>query len=405
MTSTASVTSPTLGALLRRGRVWALLLALVAVGTLLLTVATGAPTPAPDLDLDSAAPDGARAVAQVLREQGVEVVRADDLDTALDAVGEDTTLLIDDPSSVLDESQYAGLGGAAGALVLVQPTGAALDALLPQAAFAGAPLEDGSLAARCSLPAAERAESIPSGEGTTYRILDGDAVGCFPTGDDAYALVTGAGPGGEPVTAIGDADLLRNGTIDEEGRAALALGLLGGEDRLVWYRAGLEDLAGSSAVDPADLAPGWVTPALVLLVCVFVASAVWRGRRFGPLAVEPLPVVVHASETARGRARLYARGDTRLRALDALRIGTLQRAGASLGLSPSAGVDEIVSVASELLGRDQAALRRLLVDDLPGDDASLVAASDELLRFESAVRTALVPSTTHPDRRPEGPHR
>ena len=42
---------------------------------------------------------------------------------------------------------------------------------------------------------------------------------------------------------------------------------------------------------------------------------------------------------------------------------------------------------------------------LPGDDASLVRASDQLLRFESAVRAALVPSTTHPDRRPEGPHR
>ncbi|QHC67221.1 DUF4350 domain-containing protein [Rathayibacter sp. VKM Ac-2759] len=404
MTSTADVTSPTLGALLRRGRVWALLLALVAVGTLLLTVATGAPTPAPDLDLDSAAPDGARALAQVLREQGIDVVRADDLGTALDASGDGATLLIDDPSAVLDESQYAGLGGAAGAIVLVQPTGAALDALLPQAAFAGAPLEEGSLPARCSLPAAERAASIPSG-GSTYRILEGDAVGCFPAGDDAFALVTGTGPGGAPVTAIGDADLLRNGTIDEEGRAALALGLLGAEDRLVWYRVGLDDLVGSTAADPADLAPGWVTPALLLLVAVFVASAVWRGRRFGPLAVEPLPVVVHASETARGRARLYARGDTRLRALDALRIGTLHRVGASLGLSPSAGVDEIVPVTAELLGRDPAAVRRLLVDDLPADDAALVSASDELLRLESAVRAALVPSTTHPDRRPEGPHR
>ncbi|MWV59556.1 DUF4350 domain-containing protein [Rathayibacter sp. VKM Ac-2754] len=404
MTTTASVTTPTLGALLRRGRLWALLLALVAVGTLLLTVATGAPTPGADLDLDSAAPGGARAVAQVLSEEGVDVVRADDLDSALDTVGDGTTLLIDDPNAVLDESQYAGLGAAAGAIVLVEPTGAALDALLPQVAFAGAPLDEGDLPARCPLPAAERAESIPSG-GSTYRVLEGDAVGCFPTGDDAFALASATGPGGAPVTAVGDADLLRNGTIDEAGRAALALGLLGGEDRLVWYRVGLDDLAGGATPDPADLAPGWVTPALLLLVCVFVASAVWRGRRFGPLAVEPLPVVVHASETARGRARLYARGDTRVRALDALRIGTLHRVGAQLGLSPSAAVEEIVSVASELLGRDPVAVRRLLVDDLPGDDAALVSASDELLRFESAIRTALSPATTHPDRRPEGPHR
>ncbi|SMH33475.1 protein of unknown function [Rathayibacter oskolensis] len=399
--ATDSVTTPTLGALLRRGRVWVVLLSLVAVGTLLLTVATGSTSLAPDLDVDSAAPDGARAVAQVLRQQGVDVLRADTLDEAVESVDGGTTILVDDPSGVLDESQYARL--AADAVVLVQPTGAALDALLPGVAFAGAPLEEGALVADCALPAAERAGSLPSG-GSTYRVVEGDSTGCFPTGDDAFALVSGPSPDGGTVTAIGDADLLRNGTVDEAGRAALALGLLGGEDTLVWYRAGVDDLTGAVDPDPADLAPGWVTPALLLLVCVFLASAVWRGRRFGPLAVEPLPVVVHASETARGRARLYARGATRVRALDALRIGTLHRVAAMLGLSPSAGVDEIVSASSDLLGRDPGAVRRLLVSDEPGDDGALVAASDELLRFESAVRAALAP-TPHPARRPEGPHR
>ncbi|ROQ17902.1 uncharacterized protein DUF4350 [Rathayibacter sp. PhB93] len=386
-----TVSSPTLGALLRRGRIWALLAAMVAVGTVLLTVATGSPVPAADLDVDSAAPDGARAVAQVLREQGIDVVRADSLDEALRAVGPGSTLLLDDPGSALDEEQYARLAEDPAAVVLVEPSGAALDALLPGVAFAGAPREDGVLAASCALPAAERAEGIPAG-GSTFRVLEGGAVGCFPSGDDAFALVADSPAGGPDVVAVGDADLLRNGTVAEEGRAALALGLLGGEDRLVWYRAGTAD-ATSAAVDPADLAPGWVTPALLLLVGVFVASAVWRGRRFGPLAVEPLPVVVHASETARGRARLYAHGATRVRALDALRIGTLHRSAALLGLAPSSGVDEVVAAAAALLERDPRAVRRLLVDDEPADDAALVAASDELLRFESALRAARAPRT------------
>lgn len=397
-----TVTTPTLGALLRRGRVWALLLALVAVGTLLLTVATGSPAAAPDLDVDSAAPDGARALAQVLREQGVDVVRADGIDEARAALDPVATLLIDDPGAVLDEQQYADLAGAAGAVVLIRPTGAALDSLLPGVAFAGAPLEAGDLAAECTVRAAERAGGIPSG-GSVYRVLEPGPTGCFPAGDDAFALVSGRTDEGVVVTAIGDADLLRNGTIDEGGRAALALGLLGSRDDLVWYRAGAADLVGAEP-DASDLAPGWVTPALLLLTAVFVASAVWRGRRFGPLAVEPLPVVVHASETAQGRARLYARGSARLRALDALRIGTLHRAAAMLGLPLSAAFDEIVSVAAHLLERDPAALRRLLADDEPADDAALVAASDDLLRFESALRAALAPAP-HPDRRPEGPLR
>ncbi|PTL73368.1 hypothetical protein C1I63_11240 [Rathayibacter caricis DSM 15933] len=403
MSATDTVSTPTLGALLRRGRLWAVLLALVAVGTLLLTVATGAPSLAPDLDPDSAAPDGARAVAQVLREQGVDVVRADVLEDATAAAGPGTTVLVDDSDAVLDTDQYADLEDAAAAIVLVQPTGDALEALLPGAAFAGAPLDGGDLDADCSLPAAARAESIPSG-GQTYRLLDGGATGCFPSGDDAYALVSGTSPGGADVTVVGDAALLRNSTVDEGGRAALALNLLGARDRLVWYRVSLDDLRGEAAVDPADLAPGWVTPAILLLLGVGVAAAVWRGRRFGPLAVEPLPVVVHASETARGRARLYARGGTRLRALDALRIGTLRRLASMLGLSASAGVDEIVTGAADLLGRDPVALRRLLVDDTPADDRALVSASDDLLRLESAVRAALAP-TPHPARRQEGPLR
>lgn len=385
-----TVTSPTLGALLRRGRIWALLAAIVAVGTVLLTVATGgSPVPAADLDVDSAAPDGARAVAEVLRDQGIEVVRADGLDEALRAIGSGTTLLIDDPASALDEEQYARLAGDADAVVLIEPSGAALAALLPGVAFAGAPQDDGVLPAACTLPAAERAEAIPAGD-STFRVLEGGAEGCFPSGDDAFALVAGSSADGSDVIAVGDADLLRNGEIAQEGRAALALGILGAEDRLVWYRAGADD-AVSASVDPADLAPGWVTPALLLLVGVFLASAVWRGRRFGPLAVEPLPVVVHASETARGRARLYARGATRVRALDALRIGTLHRAAAVLGLAPTSGVDEIVAAAAALLERDPRELRRLLVDDQPADDAALVAASDELLRFESALHAARAP--------------
>lgn len=87
-------------------------------------------------------------------------------------------------------------------------------------------------------------------------MLNSAVVGGFPSDNDGFALVSGEGPGGASVTAVGDADLLRNSTIATDGRAALALGLLGGEDRLVWYSAHLGDSADASATTSA-LAPGW----------------------------------------------------------------------------------------------------------------------------------------------------
>ena len=54
--------------------------------------------------------------------------------------------------------------------------------------------------------------------------------------------------------------------------------------------------------DPRD----FTLPVIVLLLTAGLAAAIWRGRRFGPLVPERLPVTVRAAETTEGRARLYA---------------------------------------------------------------------------------------------------
>ncbi len=58
----------------------------------------------------------------------------------------------------------------------------------------------------------------------------------------------------------------------------------------------------------------------------------WRGRRLGPLATEPLPVVVKAIETTRSRGRLYRKSGDRAHAADALRSATRARAATRLRL-------------------------------------------------------------------------
>ena len=69
-----------------------------------------------------------------------------------------------------------------------------------------------------------------------------------------------------------------------------------------------------------------------MLVLVALGAVFWRSRRVGPLVVENLPVVVRASETMEGRARLYERSNSRLHALDALRVGTVARLARTCGL-------------------------------------------------------------------------
>ena len=127
---------------------------------------------------------------------------------------------------------------------------------------------------------------------------------------------------------------------------------------------------------------------MVLLLLVFLAAAFWRGRRLGPLVVENLPVVVRASETMEGRARLYQKSSARLHALDALRIGAIARLATQCGLSRLAGVDEVVAAVATLTGADSIRLRELLIDTVPTTDRELVRLSDDLLEVERAARAA-----------------
>ena len=88
--------------------------------------------------------------------------------------------------------------------------------------------------------------------------------------------------------------VFENEHVDEAGNAALAIGLLGASDELVWYLPGPADADAAEAPTLAELTPGWVSPVMVLAIVVAIAAGVWRGRRFGPLVVE---------RPARARAR------------------------------------------------------------------------------------------------------
>ena len=368
-----------------------LILAIVALGAL---VNAGASPDGVVLGADNPAPQGSRAVAEVLREHGVRVVEASTASQAQAMAGIDSTMLIFDPSSYLSASQLRELGSTGSTMVLVQPDFTMLRVLAPTVSSVGASSEDATVAASCDLPAALKAATI-RGAGELYSIESpATTTGCFPTAAGRFLLTSTRSAPGATVTVLGTTAVLTNSTIGNQGNAALALNLLGERSTLVWYLPTAADVTANGRPDLSELTPGWVTPVVLLAFAVLIAAAIWRGRRFGPLVVENLPVVVRSGETTEGRARLYQRSNARVRTLDALRIGTIGRIARLLGLPASAPVDDVIDTAADLLARGRGALAGVLRDRLPETDSQLIALSDQLRDLEADVAHAVQPA--HP---------
>lgn len=397
----APVETATVGRTARRWLFWIVAVLAVVVFAIVTTLATSSAAPDTDVfSIENAGPDGSRAVAEVLRQQGVDVVAASTLDDAQDAAAAATgpvTVLFADPFGYLDDERLDQVADLGDDLVLVEPGSAELDALAPGIATAGAAEDADSVSAGCTLPAAQKAGEI-SRPNLTYRVLDANASGsagsavqtCFRSYDDAYAVIQLPSEGGS-TTVLGAGDVLTNDAATAYGNGALALNLLGKNATLVWYLPGFDDVGDGAPATLGELTPDWVTPVLLLLIVTTIAAGIWRGRRFGPVVVENLPVTVRASETLEGRARLYARQGAHARALDSLRIGTLSRLTVQLALPRHATVVEVSRSVAAVTGRHVDEVHDLLVGGMPRSEADLLRYSDALLVLEQQVARATAP--------------
>ncbi|MBF4993687.1 DUF4350 domain-containing protein [Arthrobacter gandavensis] len=371
---------------LRAWRLW-IILSLVLLGGVVLSLLTAPDTDRTRLSASNAAPEGAQAAVRVLEERGVNVVPAEDYGEALRLLGGNgAALLLYDPNEYLSGQQLSELGNAARKSILVEPTFAQLLALAPDISQAGLVPQDvidaGSVDAGCSAPAAEAAGSVSAG-GLAYR----GPVTCFTvTGSSEPAAGLFAESEDDSAAVLGFTGLLANETIAENGNAALALRSLGSADTLVWYLPVPADIpAGDAPANPFSLLPEWVDPLLAWTLVVAAYAAFWRGRRLGPLAMEPMPVVVRAAETAEGRARLYQDSRALDRAADNLRAGTMVRLAARLRLGPGSSAADVVRAAARSTGRSAADINALLNGHTPGNDSDLVAWSQELLYLEEEI--------------------
>ncbi|MGW2817620.1 DUF4350 domain-containing protein [Streptomyces sp. NPDC001415] len=344
------------------------------------------------LDPRSADQYGSRAVAQLLKAQGVSTRVVTTLDEATAATGPDTTLLITVPDLLTEGQQRqlrAATADSGGRTVLIAPSAPSLGILAP-GIRAESPVSVKPRDPNCSQPAATRAGRADTG-GIRYAAPNENSDGCYPA-EGLPTLLRTAHQGQGDTVLLGAPDILLNHRLDKEGNASLALQLLGSRPHLVWY---LPSLGDASATDGGkrsffDLIPsGWRWAALQLALAA-VLAAIWRARRLGPLVTEQLPVAIRASEATEGRARLYRKANARDRAADTLRSATRTRLAALLGVAASAAhspevLVPAVSARLPAAGRDPLSL---LFGPPPADDAALVRLADELDALEREVRTS-----------------
>ncbi|MGQ0632020.1 MAG: DUF4350 domain-containing protein [Sporichthyaceae bacterium] len=274
------------------------------------------------LDPESYEPDGSRALAQLLRAEGVRITVARTLAQAVSATttsSATTTVLITDPALV-PAGGLRELAALATELVLVAPDQVAPDELVEL--------------------------------------------------DEAAA------------TVLDTPRQLTNAGLDIGDNAAASLSLLGKHPGLIWYRPGLDDpqLQAAGAGRPLHvLLPGPVKLMGLQIFLGLAMIALWRGRRLGPVVTEPLPVVVRASEATEGLARLYRSTGARGRAATAVRAGALRTIGPRFGL-PSHGADPptLTAAVAAHTHAPAAEIDAVLYGGAPTDDGALVALADDL---------------------------
>jgi hypothetical protein len=380
----------------------------VALGLLLVVLlALSAQRPTADLDPDGTGPEGARALAEVLRQQGVEVevVRSiDDLEAADPDAG--TTVFVGDPTNLGQGAavRLAAAASLADRLVLLGVDSDQLsDIGLPVEAFGGG---GQPLAAGCDSEVVNSGDRVSAWDGRY--VLTDDASGAR----SCFVLPSDAGPPDEPdpdaafgavlvqldataalpetvVAGLGPA--WTNANIADGSNAGPAVRALGSTPRLVWYQPGTADalapgIGGGETTDDTSVWPPWTGPAIALLLATVVLLALARGRRLGRLVREPLPVVVRAIETTESRGRLYRRAGDRARAAAVLRSGTLERLTRRLAVGRGAGPGAVVHAAALATGRAPGEVADILFGPAPPDDTALIHLAQQLTDLEERVR-------------------
>ena len=367
-----------IGARLRRWRPFLIATAALAVVALATSLMQPRTSEIP-YAIDNPGGNGTQALAQLLRDEGLRVRTAGSVPEAV-AAGPGATVAVVN-IGLLTDDQRAALARSGADITVVGVLYQNFDGLTAAAVPQGASAT-GVLAPRCRDDDAVAAEALEGSRGSVSVDEGAGAVGCFPVDGDRFAYATAPLSGGGRLRVVADADLVTNDALARAGHAALAIRALGHHEQLLWLDA--SQLSSLSVWNTPALPP-WMPPLMLQLGLVVLVAALARGRRFGRFAREDLPVLVRATETTRGRGRMYQRAADRRRAAQALRSGTALRLGRRLGVPASAEPGDLVEVVARAAGLPDRAVADVLYGLTPPTDRSLADLAAQLDRLESEV--------------------
>jgi len=339
------------------------------------------------LDPSSTLSQGTSALRELLSEENIDVARTTRLSATLRGLGRSpgtATLVVVDAGRLSTEQFDRLLAARPAQIVLLAPTPRDLAVAVPGAHAAtlraAAPLQPG-----CSDRRARSAGAIQLSAGELVYSADHAETTCYASGQGAALVSTTV----DDIPVILLAQAAENGVIAEAGNAALAMNVLGAQPRLVWLMATAEaepTSGGGATAGATGLLPAW-WPMLLLQVFIgLVVVALWRGRRFGPIITERLPVRIKASETVEGHGRLYHQRQARGAAAAALRRGTIARLNARFGAAndPQA----LALLVAARTGRAVPDVARVLTGPTPTTDDELRDLKITLDELEQEARTS-----------------
>lgn len=399
------------------GWIWVLVVVLVVavvggiglLGVSALTVFGAEPGPGVSYDPDNPRPQGTRALAQIIDEQGGDLRQVRGLDefTGAPRPGSNTTVVVSSVGALNSGTaqQFLDRVSDAHRVILIAPQDSALSLLeLPvRLEYGGAPT---GVLAGCTTTDIDTDDTITGGA-LGYSTSEPGATSCFTTGSSSNVLILPASSS-RPEILVVSGDMLINDNLARRDNAGVAIRLLGDADDVLWYVPFFTDEVATEEED-SDI-PRAIGPLIVLAVFAVLALMLWRGRRFGALVTEPLPAVVKAVETTQARGRMYHKARADARSAAALRIHTLTALASYLGLPYDAGratdelaipewetvaaqgetadpaVHAIITTVVSVTGRDLARVRALLAGPLPTTDTGLVIFISELTALEKEVR-------------------
>jgi hypothetical protein len=348
MTETTAAASPAGSGPRRRGAVGVVVVvaAVVLVGVL---AGRSGGEDRRALGPDSTAPDGGRALVELLEGLGADV------DIAAGAPDADagTAVVLDDRLDDATHEQVQAWVDAGGTILVADPS-STLGASRPSAALDTCPA------------AFDDVHEVVLGEGG--RLVD-ERPSCADTG----FTVTPSGDGW--IVNVVSPQPFTNALLDAGDNAVLAAAVLAptGAERVAF----LDGSPGNGPDTLLDLVPTGVRQAVLQLGVAFVFLVLWAGRRLGHPVLEPQPVAVEGAELVAAVGRLLDGRHRPDEAAEALRAETRRILEARLGLPATSPPEVLAAAVHDRTGIDAATVHAAFARPVRSD-ADLVAVAREL---------------------------